>query len=217
MLYSTLSDPGAASGQGELPTGIQVGHGTKVAAIAKQFTQGSLVETGGDMDLAIQGDGFFEVDLPDGTKAYTRDGSFKVGASGEVVTADGYKVSGFDALEEGTTDITIAADGSFSVVANGTASTKSRISLTRFINPQGLRATGGNLYIETEASGSPQTGLNPGENGAGTLAHRYLETSNVNAAEELVSLITTQRAYEATSKAIKAADEMMGISNSINR
>lgn len=217
MLYSALSSPGAASGQSELPTGIQIGHGTKVAAVAKEFRQGSLVETGGNLDMAIEGDGFFEVDMPDGTKAYTRDGSFKVNSSGEVVTSDGYSVSGIDTIDDGTTEITIAGDGSFTVVANGTASEKSRITLARFVNPQGLRAIGRNLYVETDASGTPQSGLNPGENGVGAIAHRHLETSNVNAAEELVNLITTQRAYEATSKAIKATDDMMGIANNINR
>lgn len=217
MLYSALSSPGATSGQSELPTGIQVGHGTKVASIAKQFRQGSLVESGGDLDMAIEGDGFFEIEMPDGTTAYTRDGSFKVNSAGEVVTSDGYRVAGFDTIDEGTTEVTIASDGSFTITANGSSIQKSRISLARFINPAGLRAVGRNLYIETDASGTAQTGLNPGENGVGSLAHRYLEMSNVNAAEELVNLITTQRAYEATSKAISATDEMMGIANNINR
>jgi flagellar basal-body rod protein FlgG len=217
LLYSAISTPGATSGQSQLPTGIQVGHGTKVASIAKQFRQGSLIDTGGDFDIAIEGEGFFEIEMPDGTKAYTRDGSFKMNSSGEIVTSDGYRVAGIDAVDQGTTEATIAPDGSFSTVVNGTATQKSRLTLTRFPNPQGLRAAGRNLYIETEASGTPQTGLNPGENGVGSIAQRRLEASNVNAAEELVSLITTQRAYEATSKAIKAADELMGMANSLNR
>lgn len=217
MLYSALSSPGASNSEGELPGGIQIGHGTRVSAIGKQFKQGSLVETGQDLDLAIEGDGFFEINLPDGTKAYSRDGSFKVNSTGNIVTSDGYQVNGFDALDQGTTEVTVAGDGSFSTVANGVNTQKTRITLTRFVNPGGLRAIGKNLYVETDASGSPQTGLNPGESGVGTIAQRHLESSNVSAAEELVNLITTQRAYEATSKAIKASDEMMTLANQISR
>ncbi len=217
MLYSAISTPGATSGEGEIPAGIQVGHGTRVSGIAKQFQQGSLIQTGANLDLAIEGEGMFEVTLPDGSRAYTRDGSFKLSSTGEVVTSDGYKLVGFDSIDEGTTEITIAPDGALSTVVNGTAVTKSKISLVRFINPQGLRAIGRNLYQPTLSSGDAQTGLNPGENGVGTLAQRNLEASNVSAAEELVSMITTQRAYEATSKAIQTSDEMMGIANALNR
>jgi len=217
MLYSAMATPGARSGEAEMPVGIQVGHGTRVSGIAKQFLQGSLIQTGADLDIAIEGEGMFEVTMPDGTRAYTRDGSFKVNSTGQVVTSDGYKVVGFDAIDEGTTEITIAPDGSLSTVVNGTPTQKSKISLVRFINPQGLRSIGRNLYQSTLSSGDAQTGLNPGENGVGTLAQRNLEASNVSAAEELVNMITTQRAYEATSKAIKATDEMMGMANALNR
>lgn len=215
MLYSAITPPGSKSGEAEVPVGIQVGHGSRVSGISKNFTQGALVNTGKNLDIAIEGDGFFEVTLPDGTKAYTRDGSFKANGSGEVVTTDGYKVSGFDSISAGTTDMNIAADGNFSATVNGTTETKTRIVLTRFINPEGLRSIGRNLYTETLSSGTPESGLNPGENGVGTLAHRHLESSNVSAAEELVAMITAQRAYEATSKAIKASDDMMKTSNSI--
>lgn len=217
LLYSTLATPGAVSGEGSVPTGIQLGHGARVSGIAKHFSQGAMVQTDGPLDLAIEGDGFFEVNLPDGTRAYTRDGGFKVNAAGEVVTSDGYRVSGFDSIDPGTTEITITADGSFTTVVNGTATSKTKLTLTRFVNPEGLRAIGRNLFKETEASGSPQTGLNPGENGVGTIAQRYLESSNVNVAEELVGMITTQRAYEATSKAIKTSDEMLGTANALSR
>ena len=215
MLYSVITPPGSKSGEAEVPVGIQVGHGSRVSGISKNFHQGALVDTGKNFDIAIEGDGFFEVTLPDGTKAYTRDGSFKVNATGEVVTTDGYKVTGFDTVSTGTTDVNIAADGNFSATVNGVTETKTRITLTRFMNAEGLRSIGRNLYVETLGSGTPETGLNPGENGVGTLAHRHLESSNVSAAEELVAMITAQRAYEATAKAIKASDDMMKTSNNI--
>lgn len=215
MLYSSLTIPGAIHGDSEV-TGVQVGHGTRVAGINKAFAQGSLKETGNPLDMAIEGDGFFEISMPDGETAYTRDGSFSVNGAGEVVTSDGYRVVNFDTIDSGTTELTIAADGSFTAIVNGTPVNKSRITLARFLNPEGLRAIGRNLYLETEASGAAQTGLTPGESGVGSIAQRYLEASNVNTATELVNMITTQRAYEATSKAIRASDEMMGIANRLN-
>ena len=215
MLYSTLTSPGAESGDGTIPAGIQVGHGTRVSGVSKSFTQGSLIETGRDLDIGIEGDGFFEVVLPDGTSAYTRDASFKADASGQVVTSDGYTVNGIDSIDEGTTQVSITADGSFSTVVDGATVAKSQITLVRFMNPEGLLSIGRNLYKESDASGAPQTGLLPGSNGVGTIAHRYLESSNVNAAEELVNMITTQRAYEAVSKAIKTTDDMMNIANNL--
>jgi len=217
MLYSVMTSPGAESGETQMPTGIQIGHGTRVSEISKDFRQGALKETGRDLDMAIEGDGFFEVTLPDGTAAYTRDASFHVTADGEVVTVDGYQVEGFAAVDEGTTEITISADGSFSTVVNGQETTKTPITLTLFLNPEGLRAIGRNLYQETLASGAPQSGVTPGENGAGHIAQRYLESSNVNAAEEMVNMIVGQRAYEAVSKAIRASDEMMEVANSLRR
>lgn len=217
MLYTALASPGATNSTGEIPAGIQIGHGVRVSGISKNFRQGAMIETSNPLDLAIEGDGFFEVTMPDGTLAYTRDGSFKVNNAGEVVTGDGYKVSGIDTVAQGTTEITITPDGSSSAIVNGTPVTKSRLTLVRFINPEGLRSLGKNLYKDSEASGTPQTGQNPGENGVGTIAQRYLEGSNVNAAGELVNMITTQRAYEATSKAIKASDEMMSQANELRR
>ena len=217
MLYSVLTSPGAETSESQVPSGIQVGHGTRVAEISKDFRQGALKGTGRDLDLAVEGAGFFEVILPDGTSAYTRDASFHVTATGEVVTVDGYKVAGFDAMDAGTTEITIAPDGTTTAVVNGQSTTKARTTLTLFLNPEGLRSIGRNLYKETPASGQPQSGVTPGENGSGMLAQRYLESSNVNAAEELVNMIVAQRAYEASSKAIRASDDMMEIANTLKR
>src|SRR5512137_1435562 len=132
MLYSVLNTPGATSGETVIPNGVQIGLGTRVAEISRNFKQGALQETGRDLDLAIEGDGFFEVILPDGTSAYTRDGSFRQTSAGEVVTVDGYKVAGFDTIDAGTTDITIAADGSFTTMVNGAQTTKTNVTLTRF-------------------------------------------------------------------------------------
>ncbi len=217
MLYSVLTTPGATSGQTVIPNGVQIGHGTKVVEISRNFKQGALKETGRDLDLAIEGDGFFEIILPDGTSAYTRDGSFRQTSAGEVVTVDGYRVANFDAIDDGTTDITIAPDGSFSTMVNGVQTTKTAITLVRFPNPEGLQSLGRNLFKPTESSGDAQAGLTPGENGVGTIAQRYVEQSSVNAAEEMVNMILSQRAYEASSKAIKASDEMLDVSNNLRR
>ena len=137
--------------------------------------------------------------------------------AGEVITSDGYRVVGLDAIDPGTTEITVANDGSFTATVNGQTVNKARITLTRFLNPESLRAIGRNLFKETEASGAPETGLAPGENGMGGIAHRYVERSNVNTATELVNMITTQRAYEATSKAIRTSDEMLMTANQLAR
>jgi len=217
MLFTATRMPGTQSGETQIPTGIQVGHGTRVAEISRSFLQGALKETGNDLDLAIEGDGFFEVTLPDGSLAYTRDGSFRRTATGTVVTIDGFKVSGFDTIDEGTTDMSISPDGSFTLIVNGAPVNKTGITLTRFTNPEGLRSIGRNLYLPTDGSGTAQTGIIPGQNGTGTVAHRFVETSNVSVAEELVNMIRSQRAFEANSKAIKASDEMMAEANGMRR
>ena len=216
LLYASLVTPGAASANGEVG-GVQVGHGTRVAGTSRSQVQGALMETGNSLDFAIEGDGFFEVLMPDGKSAFTRDGGFSQNGAGEVITSDGYRVAGFDTIDPGTTEITVEQDGSFTAVVNGQSVTKGRITLARFLNPEGLRAIGRNLFEETEASGAPETGLPPSENGVGGIAHRYLERSNVNTATELVNMITTQRAYEATSKAIRASDEMLTVANQLSR
>ena len=214
LLYASLVIPGAASANGEVD-GVQVGHGTRVAGTSRSQTQGALMETGNMLDFAIEGDGFFEVQLPDGKSAFTRDGAFSMNGAGEVITSDGYRVMGFDTIDPGTTEITVAHDGSFTAMVNGSSVNKGRITLARFLNPEALSAIGRNLFQETEASGTAETGLSPGENGVGGLAHRYVERSNVNTATELVNMITTQRAYEATSKAIRASDEMLTTANQL--
>lgn len=217
MLYTTLVTPGATNGDSEIPAGIQLGHGTKVAEISKEFSQGALRETGGDLDLAVEGQGFFEVIMPDGTSAYTRDGSFRSTSTGSVVTVEGYRVANFPDIPSGTTEVTIAPDGATTMRVNGDTIEGQQVTLSRFTNPSGLRSVGHNLYMETEGSGPAESGLVPGENGMGLLMQRYLETSSVNAAEELVNMILTQRAYEANSKAIKASDEMSAMANNLQR
>jgi flagellar basal-body rod protein FlgG len=208
LLYQKPRASGADAGGGNIvPTGTEVGNGTRVASTAKVFTQGQLTNTGESLDIALQGDGFFEVQKPDGTIAYTRDGAFKLNAQGAVVTTDGMPVlSGFQAVPAGGS-LTIAQNGQVSVQsASGTQSY--RLTLSRFANPAGLQSLGGNLYAETAASGTPETG-NPGEQGFASTVQGYIENSNVNIVEEMVNLITAQRAYEINSKSIQASDEML--------
>ena len=209
LLYQKPRSAGAeAAGGNVIPTGIEIGNGSRVAATSKVFTQGQVTQTGKELDIAIQGDGFFEVQRPDGTTAYTRDGSFNLNASGQVVTSDGLPVlSGFQAVPTGTTSISVAETGEVTVEGPSGSQTY-RISLTRFANPAGLKSLGGNLYEETNASGTPEQG-NPGEQGFGQVLQRYLEGSNVNIVEEMVNLIVAQRAYEINSKSIQTSDEML--------
>jgi flagellar basal-body rod protein FlgG len=216
LLYQTPRDAGTDSGDGNLvPTGIEVGNGSRVAATSKIFTQGQLTSTGEKFDVAIQGDGFFEVQRPDGTLGYTRAGSFKLSAQGQVVTVDGLPVlSGFQPIPPGTTGVAISENGEVTVQgANG--SQTFALALTRFANPSGLRSLGGNLYQETAASGTPETGK-PGEQGFGRTIQGYIEASNVNIVEEMVNLIVAQRAYEINSKSIQTSDEMLqNVSNMV--
>jgi flagellar basal-body rod protein FlgG len=217
LLYDTITAPGADEGSGnQLPTGIQVGHGSNPVATSRVFTEGELTQTGQNLDVAIQGDGFFEVQMPDGTLAYTRDGSLKTDSGGRIVTSDGLPVQGgFQPIPVGTTSVTISADGT--VTTTGSSGTQTfQVQLTRFANPGGLQAVGRNLYTETLASGTPETG-NPDENGFGSLQQGYLEMSNVKVVEEMVNMIVAQRAYEVNSKAVQAADEMMQQSNNLRR
>ncbi|HEY0945617.1 MAG TPA: flagellar basal-body rod protein FlgG [Opitutaceae bacterium] len=209
MLYQKPRTVGSEAGGGNIvPTGIEVGNGSRVAATAKVFTQGQLTSTGEKLDLAIQGEGFFEVQRPDGTIAYTRDGSLKLNANGQVVTADGMPIlSGFQTIPPGTTSINIAENGEVTLQGTGGNQTF-RLTLTRFANPAGLRSLGGNLYEETGASGTPEAGQ-PNEEGFGTIQQGYVETSNVNIVEEMVNLIVAQRAYEVNSKSIQTSDEML--------
>jgi flagellar basal-body rod protein FlgG len=209
LLYQKPRASGSEAGGGNVvPTGIEVGNGSRVVATAKIFTQGQLTQTGEKLDIAIQGDGFFEVQKADGTLAYTRDGSFKLSPNGQITTSDGLTVlSGFQPVPAGTTSIALSDTGE--VTYSGPAGDQTfRLSLTRFANPSGLRSLGGNLYEETGASGTPEAGA-PGEQGFGTTRQGYVETSNVNIVEEMVNLIVAQRAYEINSKSIQTSDEML--------
>jgi flagellar basal-body rod protein FlgG len=215
LLYQTVRQPGGAtSEQTQLPTGLQLGTGVRVAATAKNFSQGNLNQTGNALDVAINGRGFFEVLMPDGSTAYTRDGSFQINAQGEVVTNAGYPVQPGLQLPEGAQSVTIGADGTVSVQVSGQAEAVQigQLSLSDFVNPAGLEAKGENLYVETGASGPAQSGA-PGQNGVGVLVQGALESSNVNVVEELVSMIETQRAYETNAKAISTTDNMLGFLN----
>jgi len=216
LLYETQRAAGADQGSGnQLPTGVQVGHGSQVVATSKIFTTGELSRTDERLDVAVQGDGFFEVQMPDGSKAYTRDGAFKTDSTGRIVNSDGLAIQGFQPVPSGTNNITIATNGDVTYTGAG-GTTSFRIQLVRFPNPAGLEAMGRNLFQETAASGTADLG-NPGENGYGTLAQGYLELSNVKIVEEMVNLILAQRAYEVNSKAVQASDEMMQMSNNLRR
>ncbi len=209
LLYQKPRASGSDSGGGNIvPTGIEIGNGARVASTSKVFTQGQLTNTGEKLDIALQGDGFFEIQRADGTLAYTRDGSFKTNAQGQVVTIDGLPVlSGFQPIPAGASSVAVAEDGTVTVqTSSGTQSF--RLNLTRFSNPAGLRSLGGNLYEETAASGTPESG-NPAEQGFGRTIQGYVEASNVNIVEEMVNLIVAQRAYEVNSKSIQASDEML--------
>ena len=217
LLYQDVRTPGAEQGAGnELPTGLQIGHGARAVATSRVFTEGELTQTGANLDIAVQGDGFFQVTMPDGTLAYTRDGALKTAADGRITTSDGLPVqNGFQPIPAGTTSINISSDGV--VTTTGASGTQNfQVTLTRFTNPAGLQSVGRNLYLETPASGTPETG-NPGENGFGSLQQGYLEMSNVKVVEEMVNMIVAQRAYEVNSKAVQAADEMMQQSNNLRR
>lgn len=211
LLYQNLRQPGAqTSQQTQLPSGLQLGTGVRPVATERIFTQGNLQQTGNDKDVAIQGAGFFQVLLPDGTTAYTRDGAFQVDSQGQLVTSSGFPVQPAITIPAGSQALTIARDGVVSVVPAGSSNATQigTLQLATFINPSGLIAKGENLFTETSASGSP-TVNSPGTNSAGVLSQGYVETSNVNVVEELVNMIQTQRAYEINSKAITTSDQML--------
>ncbi|SNS61051.1 flagellar basal-body rod protein FlgG [Noviherbaspirillum humi] len=211
LLYQTVRQPGAQSSQQtQLPSGMQIGTGVRPVATERIHTQGNLQQTNNDKDVAIQGQGFFQVLLPDGTTAYTRDGSFHVDNQGQMVTSSGFVVQPAITIPANTQAITIGRDGTVSVTQAGSATPTQvgTLQLATFVNPAGLESRGENLYVETASSGNPNTNT-PGTNGAGLLAQGYVETSNVNVVEELVAMIQTQRAYEINSKAIQTSDQML--------
>ena len=211
MLYQTVREPGAQSTQqSQLPTGLQVGTGVRPVATTRIHTQGNLSQTGNSFDVAIQGAGFLQVQMPDGTTAYTRDGSLHTDAQGQLVTSNGLTMQPAITIPANALAVTIGQDGTVSVTQPGTAAptTVGTIQLATFINPAGLSSHGQNLYLETAASGTAATNT-PGTNGTGLINQGYVETSNVNVAEELVNMIQTQRAYELNSKAITTSDQML--------
>lgn len=217
LLYQKQRTAGADAGGGNVtPTGIEVGNGSKVVSTARVFTQGQLKQTGEKMDIAIDGDGFLEVQRPDGTRAFTRDGGLKIDGQGRVVTSDGLPLGGgFQPIPPGATGVAISRTGEVTVTsANGNQNF--RIQLTRFPNPGGLRSVGGNLFEETVGSGTAETG-NPGEAGFGSVMQGFIETSNVNIVEEMVNMIQAQRAYEINSKSIQTSDEMLERVNGLKR
>jgi len=219
LLYQDSKIPGAASSPTtEVPTGIQIGLGVRPVATQKIFTMGNLEQTDNPLDLAIEGDGFFQVLTPDGTIAYTRDGTFKLDSDGNIVTSKGYPLEPNISIPSDTVAIYISSDGIVTVKTAGSnvPTEVGNIELARFINPAGLQPIGNNLYIETPSSGDPQTGV-PGEEGLGTIAQGFLERSNVSVVEEMVNLIIAQRAYEINSKSIQTADDMLHMANNLKR
>lgn len=210
LIYVTLRQPGAqASQQTEVPSGLQLGTGARPVATERIHIQGGITQTGNSFDIAIQGNGFFQVQLPDGSLAYTRDGAFQVNNQGIVVTANGDVLQPQITVPVDAVSVTIARDGTVTVTQpNNVTQTQGPIQLTNFINPTGLQSVGDNLYLETVASGTPNT-ANPGQNALGTLQQGFVETSNVSVVEELINMIQAQRAYEINSKSIQASDQML--------
>ncbi|MEG3079917.1 flagellar basal-body rod protein FlgG [Halomonas sp. 5021] len=211
LLYQNMRQPGAQNNvQDRLPSGMQVGTGVRAVATERLHTQGGLEQTENSRDLAINGDGFFQVLLPDGNTAYTRDGSFQLNENGQMVTANGYPIEPAIFIPENALSVNVGEDGTVSVRQPGDnqANEIGQINVATFINPAGLQSMGGNLYQETGSSGVPNQNM-PGMNGAGRLFQGYVETSNVNVVEEMVSMIQTQRAYEINSQAISTSDEML--------
>ena len=211
LMYQNLRQAGAAStDQTALPTGLQLGLGTRAVATSRSFSQGNLQQTSNPLDLAVRGNGFFEVQMPDGTTGYTRDGSFQVSATGQLVTNNGAPVNPGINIPANATSVTVGSDGTVSVALPGQTLPQNvgQLQLVNFVNPAGLEPKGQNLYGETAASGTPNAGT-AGQNGLGSISQGFVETSNVNVVEELVSMIQTQRAYELNSKAISTSDQML--------
>jgi len=211
LLYQNMRQAGAnSSQQTQLPTGLQTGTGVRPTATPRMFTQGNLQSTGNQYDVAINGNGFFQVQMPDGTTAYSRDGSFQVDSNGQLVTGNGFSVQPAITVPPNATAVTIGRDGTVTANVPGQVQPQNigTLQLASFANPAGLESKGQNLFVETQASGTASANT-PGTNGLGLLQQGYLETSNVNVVEELVSMIQTQRAYEINSKAIQTSDQML--------
>ncbi|MDH5204277.1 MAG: flagellar basal-body rod protein FlgG [Hylemonella sp.] len=211
LMYQNLRQVGAnSSEQSQLPTGLQIGLGVRTVATSRTFSQGSLQQSSSNLDVAIQGNGFFQVNMPDGTVGYTRDGSFQIDAQGRLVTSSGLTVANGVTVPANAKSVSIANDGTVTAQIPGNASPQpiGNIALASFVNPPGLQPLGQNLFAETPASGQPNTGA-PNSNGMGALMQGFVETSNVNVVQELITMIQTQRAYEMNSKAIQTSDQML--------
>ena len=211
LLYQNLRQPGAQSSQNtQYPSGLQLGTGVRPVATERIMTQGNLTQTGNSLDVAINGQGFFQILKPDGTIAYTRDGTFQLNNQGQLVTSSGYVLQPPVTIPPGAQSITIGNDGTVSVTLAGQSAPQQvgSIQLANFLNPTGLQSIGDNLYLQTASSGAPTTGQ-PTFNGLGSLQQGYLETSNVNVVAELVNMISAQRAYEINSKAVQTSDQML--------
>jgi flagellar basal-body rod protein FlgG len=219
LLYQAVKPAGAnASVNTEVPTGIYLGYGSRPAAVQKVFAQGAYQRTDQDYDVLIEGDGFYQVTMPNGETTYTRDGAFKLDNQGRLVTSNGDLVTPNITIPSGALNVTIATDGTVSakIAGQSAAAVVGNLTVTRFANPAGLEAIGQNLFRETQSSGTPTTGT-PGNEGYGTLRQGFLEMSNVSVVEELVNMIVSQRAYEINSKAITTADEMMQTATQLKR
>ena len=211
LIYQNLRQSGAnTTEQTQLPTGLQVGLGVRPVATSRIYSQGNLQQTTNNLDLAIKGNGFFQVQMPDGTTAYTRDGSFQLDSAGQIVTNNGYTVLPGITVPANAQSLTIGNDGTVSITVPGAPApqTLGQLQLANFVNPAGLDPKGQNLFSETASSGTPNAGA-PNANGLGALQQGFVETSNVNVVEELVSMIQTQRAYELNSKAVTTSDAML--------
>lgn len=211
LMYQNMRQAGSTTGPDtQLPTGIQIGHGVRQVATQKIYTAGSFQSTGNSLDMALEGDGFYQIAMPDGTISYTRDGAFKQDSQGRIVTSEGYPLEPAITIPQGATDISVSMDGLVTATVPGqtTPQDLGQIQIARFVNPAGLDSIGRNLLKETAASGAP-VATNPGTDGAGTIQQKYLEMSNVQVVEEMVNMIVAQRAYEINSKAITTSDTML--------
>jgi len=219
LLYQQLRLAGATQAEGaQVPVELQIGYGTRPVATQRIFSQGTIVPTGNPLDVSIDGDGFFQVTLPDGSTAYTRDGALKISAEGVIVTSDGYPVEPELTIPQDASDINISSNGEVAVKLPGVAEFQDvgQLELARFINPAGLKSIGRNLVLETQSSGTPIVGA-PSDQGLGKLSQRFLELSNVEVVDEMVSMIVAQRAYEINAKAIQTSEEMLSNANNLKR
>jgi len=219
LLYQTMRLAGTASSTNtKVPTGIQVGHGARPVAVQKIFLQGDFMQTQNELDMTIEGKGFFQIRTPDGETAYSRSGAFKLDSDGRVVTSDGYPVEPEITIPDDTINTTIGPDGTVSVLQAGQTvpAQVGNLELAMFPNQAGLKSIGRNLYVETDGSGAPTTGT-PGQDGFGTIAQGFLEMSNVSVVEEMVNMIVSQRAYEINSKVIQTSDDMLQVANQLKR